>query len=231
MSKLIGNQEFNGDVYVKDVGGYDGTNATASTVETIQTVLNTHIDDTTHHLGSVTSEDDGKVLTVVDGAWCAKTPSEIYYGTGEPDSSLGNNGDVYFQVNPGVLYETNGTTGLLGHNQSDYAGNWQLEDLDLTPYRFIRCYFRSSTSTDATAYTPAVVVEVPLETAAMGTNIYAGSQVVALPFDRSKQYLISCAVDNTKTKFQVIHQNILSNNSVSDANSGGRYLYKIEGYI
>jgi len=32
MSKLIGNQEFNGDVYVKGIGGYDGTNASGSGV-------------------------------------------------------------------------------------------------------------------------------------------------------------------------------------------------------
>lgn len=49
MSKLIGNQEFNGDVYVKGVGGYDGTSATVNTAETIQTVLNTYIDAISAH--------------------------------------------------------------------------------------------------------------------------------------------------------------------------------------
>lgn len=54
MSKLIGNQEFNGDVYIKGVGGYDGTNAEESTVKTIQTVLTTNIDATTAHTANET---------------------------------------------------------------------------------------------------------------------------------------------------------------------------------
>lgn len=190
-----------------------------------------HITDGTKHLPAVTSSDNGKILQVEQGSWGSKMPVTVYGGTPEPASGLGINGDIYLRTNPVVLYETDGTTGLLGHNQNDYANRWQLEDLDMTPYRFIRCYFKCSTTTDATAYTPAVVVEVPLDTAAMGTTIYCGGQMVPLPFNRNRQYLVSCAVDGTKTKFQVIHQNTLWDITASDANNNGRYLYKIEGYV
>lgn len=37
MSKLTGNQEFNGEVYIKGIGGYDGTNPTSAL--TIQEVI------------------------------------------------------------------------------------------------------------------------------------------------------------------------------------------------
>ena len=191
----------------------------------------THIADNTKHLPTVTSSDNGKILQVAQGSWGPQMPVTVYGGTPEPASGLGINGDIYLQTNPVVLYETDGTTGLLGHNQNDYANRWQLEDLDMTPYRFIRCYFKCSTITDATGYTPALVVEVPLDDAAMGTTIYCGGQMVPLPFNRNRQYLVSCAVDGTKTKFQVIHQNTLWDITASDANNNGRYLYKIEGYV
>ena len=159
------------------------------------------------------------------------TTSIIYAGTADPSPSLGNNGDVYIQTKSVVLYETDGTTGLLGHNQSSFDNQWQLENMDFTPYRLLKCYFKASNLSDATGYTPAIVVEVPLDTAAKGPTIYVGGQMVPLPFNRNRQYLVSCAVDATKTKFQVIHQNTIWDVTTSDANNNGRYLYKIEGYI
>lgn len=190
-----------------------------------------HITDDTKHLPAVTSSDNGKILQVEQGSWGPKMPVTVYGGTPEPASGLGINGDIYLQTNPVVLYETDGTTGLLGHNQDDYATRWQLENLDMTPYRYIKCYFKASSLTAATGYTPAVVVEIPLDEAAMGSTSYFGGQMVPLPFNRNRQYLVSCAVDGTKTKFQVVHQNTLWDVTTSDANNNGRYLYKIEGYV
>jgi len=40
MSKLTGNQEFNGYVYLKGIAGYDGTNANEEGISSIQTVIN-----------------------------------------------------------------------------------------------------------------------------------------------------------------------------------------------
>lgn len=157
--------------------------------------------------------------------------SIIYAGAGQPDQSLGNNGDVYLQADVEVVYETDGTTGLLGHNDSTLSGNWQLQNLDLTPYKYIKCYFAASTGTTDTATTPAVVVTIPLDEAAMTGDAYLGSVMVPLPFNRNREYLVGCAVDSTKTKFQVIHQNTLWDITTSDANDNGRYCYKIEGYI
>lgn len=162
-------------------------------------------------------------------------PLVIYSGSETPPSSLGNNGDLYLQTAealraPDTIYETDGTTGLLGHNQSSFANQWQLENLDLTPYKYIKCYFKCAATGDSNSYTTAVVVTVPLDTASMGPSAYMGSTMAPLPFNRNREYLVSCAVDSTKTKFQVVHQNTLWDISTSDANNTGRYCYKIEGW-
>lgn len=134
---------------------------------------------------------------------------------------------------PVVIYETDGTSGLLGLNSSSVSSNWQLQNLDFTPYRYLKCYFRASaTSEGDSKRTPAVVVEVPLEEASKGdANYYMGSTLVLHPFNRNREYAVGVAVDSTKTKIQVVYQITLWDVSTTDANDGQRYLYKIVGYF
>lgn len=49
-------------------------------------------------LPAVTSADNGKVLQVIDGSWGLITPLTLYSGTGTPNNSQGNNGDLYAQI-------------------------------------------------------------------------------------------------------------------------------------
>lgn len=178
----------------------------------------------------ITSQEKQNVFTTL-----GIDPIAIYNGGETPPSSLGNDGDLYLQTveslqAPDVIYETDGTTGLLGHNNASIENNWQLENLDMTGYKYIKCYFKASATGDSSVYTSAVVVTVPLDPASMGPSAYIGSVMAPLPFNRNREYLVSCAVDSTKTKFQVVHQNTLLDNTTSDANSTGRYCYKIEGW-
>ena len=183
----------------------------------------------------VTSSDNLKVLQVRDGEWSVVTPLVVYSGTDAiPPETLGNDGDIYLQSvemmrKPDVIYQTDGTTGLLGHNANTLDGHWQIEDLNLAPYNFIRCYFAAGTAT-GDSRTSAVIIDVPLDAGAMGPTGYIGGNLVPLPFNRNRQYFVSCAVDSTKTKFQVIHQNTIWDVTTSDANNNGRYCYKIEGW-
>lgn len=53
---------------------------------------------TINELPTVTSSDNGKVLQVVNGVWTLVSPVTLYSGTGSPDNSQGNNGDLYMQI-------------------------------------------------------------------------------------------------------------------------------------
>lgn len=53
---------------------------------------------TINELPTVSSTDNGKVLQVVNGAWSLVSPVTMYSGTGAPDNSQGNNGDLYMQI-------------------------------------------------------------------------------------------------------------------------------------
>jgi len=46
-------------------------------------------------LPTVTASDNGKVLQVVNGTWSLVMPTAIYSGTSAPNSSIGNDGDLY----------------------------------------------------------------------------------------------------------------------------------------
>lgn len=142
--------------------------------------------------------------------------------------------NLSFTPKPVVVYETDGTTGLLGLNESSFGNNnWQLEDLNLSGFSFIRCYFKASAS-GASQPSGAMVVDIPLDNAASVGSSYAyfGSVLQLHPFNRNRQIGMGCAVDSTKTKFKVVYQITLWDISVSDANSASdaRYLYKIVGY-
>ena len=49
-------------------------------------------------LPTVSASDNGKILMVVNGAWTLVNPVTIYSGSGEPNNSMGNNGDIYLQT-------------------------------------------------------------------------------------------------------------------------------------
>lgn len=140
--------------------------------------------------------------------------------------------------NPVVVYETDGTTGLLGLNTSPVnETTWQLENLDLTPYRFIRCYFKQSNLPMANNnnFAPGCFVDIFLEDAAKSkgsgvSTMYVGGATTLLPNNRNRFYNVVVCVDSTKTKFKVAVQTYLWDISTSDANDDGKYLYKIEGY-
>ena len=151
-----------------------------------------------------------------------------------------------FVRKPVILYQTDGTTGLLGVNNASIGSNWQLTNYDFTPYQYLRCYFKESDFDTTSNYlTPSVIIELPLDAASLSksnnstalsghsgnpaNDIYLAGANVTNPNDQNVEFTIIVAVDSTKTKLQVVCQNSLYGTTKGDRNSEGRYLYKIEG--
>lgn len=71
---------------------------TESKQDTLQADFSAHTGNTQVHLPAVTSDDEGKIMRVVNGVWTLVSPSTIYSGPYAPDSNIGNNGDLYLQT-------------------------------------------------------------------------------------------------------------------------------------
>ena len=184
-----------------------------------------------------------------------KTLLCIYY-----DGSMENGwtflGDVDtsgFVKKPVVLYETNGTTGLLGVNDGTIGdNNWQLTGYDFTPYKYLRCYVKmADLSSTSESITSSMVIELPLDAASRAQsagdstqsdpktpcNMYISGGAVPDPLDHNSMLTVLVAVDSTKTKFKVVFENsfdayfpdVSTYSSQDDRNTNGRYIYKIEG--
>lgn len=152
--------------------------------------------------------------------------------------------DETFARKPVVIYETDGTTGLLGINATTISNNWQLQNLDLSPYSYIKCYFKEADFSASSVYlTPAMVVVVPLDEASLSKavgdsspsgkvpcDMYIGGNTATNPNDPDVHIAMIVAVSNDKTKLQVVQQNSIAGTINGDRNNNGRYLYKIEGY-
>lgn len=153
--------------------------------------------------------------------------------------------DETFARKPVIVYETDGTTGLLGVNAGTLsANNWQLQNLDLTPYSYIKCYFKVADFSVSNVYlTPAMVVVVPLDEASLSKavndsspagkepcDMYIGGNTATNPNDPDVHIAMIVAVSNDKTKLQVVQQNSIAGTINGARNNNGRYLYKIEGY-
>lgn len=193
-------------------------------------------------LPQVAAADNLKVLQVIDGAWAVVTPLVVYSGNETPPSSLGNNGDIYLQTvdmlrAPDVVYETDGTTGLLGENSSSTSlTSWQLENMDFTPYRYAVAYIKQAnlplTGTSSGNVTPAMTVIIPLDAASRSTqyDAYFGSADGGHLNNKDIHFSIICAIDSTKTKFKVLSEVSVTGTIQGNRNSDGRYCYKIEGW-
>ncbi len=220
-------------VFVQGIGGYDGTNPTpgtndlASVVNNLSSSLDLSGYATTQSLNVLNSR-----VTDLSSSFDTRI-SQIVAASGGLDPAD-------FAGAPTIVYQTDGTTGLVGVNF--YTGSegtvsspafddtaWQLENLDLSNFDRIECYFKNSSTN------PATIVTVILDSAAAGSgaDTYSGTSMCPrITFSGRQVYEVEVAVDTSKTKLQVPYQfRVDTNNSTyTDASSDGNYLYKIVGY-
>ena len=144
------------------------------------------------------------------------------------------------QRKPVVVWEVDGTvvtTGLVGVGEDISATpNWQLTDLDLTPYKRIKIFSKAAQKAGTTASastTPAMVLEMSLDPRAAiaeyGGN-YVGSMIAQKPNDANRLCTLTCAVSADKTKFEVLRMTNLYGTAATSNSDVNGYVFKIEGY-
>lgn len=144
------------------------------------------------------------------------------------------------QKKPVVVWEVDGTTvttGLVGVNEDISANpNWQLTNLDLTPFARIKIYSKAAQKAGTTASastTPAMVLEMSLDPRAAiaeyGNN-FVGSMLAQKPNDANRLCTLTCAVSADKTKFEVLRMTNLYGTAATSNSDVNAYVFKIEGY-
>lgn len=146
----------------------------------------------------------------------------------------------YRQKKPVTVWEVDGevvTTGLVAVGEDISANpNWQLTNLDLTPFARIKIYSKAAQKAGTTASastTPAMVLEMSLDPRAAiaeyGGN-YVGSMLAQKPNDANRLCTLTCAVSADKTKFEVLRMTNLYGTAATSNADVNAYVFKIEGY-
>lgn len=139
-----------------------------------------------------------------------------------------------FQRKPVVVWETD--TNFLAAIQADISENpaWQLTGLDLTPYKRVKIYSKAGKGRTTASATPAMVLEMSLDTIAGSTDYggnFIGSVLVQKPNDNNRLATLTCAISADKTKFVVLRQTSLYGTAATTNADVGADVYKIEGYF
>ena len=141
-----------------------------------------------------------------------------------------------FQRKPDVVWEvTDVSQGLnaLQANISATGVNWQLTDLDLTPYKRIKVYAKGGQGSTNAGTTGAMIVEILLDPRMAITSQgghYVGSVLSQKPNDSNRYASLTCAVSADKTKFAVLRQTSLYGTAATTNNDIGASVVLIEGY-
>lgn len=143
-------------------------------------------------------------------------------------------GNVVFDINTQRIYVgiKDGEPVKFGGRLDLSDGAWQLTGKQFSPYKYVRCYFKQADVGQTSNYaTPSLVVTIPLDEASKSSqyNAYVGSATGSNMNDKNVFFVCTCAIDSTKTKFQVVEQKSIYGTITGDRNTDGRYCYKIEG--
>ena len=155
-----------------------------------------------------------------------------YVNSGQVESQiLAKNYLTAEDIEPDLIYS--GNPGFYAINSSALT-NWQIENLDLSNYNFVRFYVKASDIgfNDSDNFTAPLYVDVVLDPKSLSSQYqaYMGVTSNICAGNRNRSYHVIAAVDITKSKVQLLYQTTLWDISTSNANNNGRYCYKIEGY-
>jgi hypothetical protein len=135
------------------------------------------------------------------------------------------------RMKPVVVWEVSTLSDGILATETDISANpnWQITNLDLTPFKSVELYIHAGGSANM-SYTPSIVIEIDLDTINQSTfGHYLGSAVVQGPNDRNRLLAVSAAISSDKTSVIFNRCTSLYGTAATDANNNGRVLYKIVG--
>lgn len=125
---------------------------------------------------------------------------------------------------PHIIYDD--PTGFEASN--DDVGDWQLNNLDLTPYKRLKFYVKAGGDSNDNR-TPMHVVEMHLDDRCKSSIGFTAGHMTVNPNNRNRIHCVTFAVNESKTAIQFVAANSLYG-TASTSSSGGRSCYLIEGY-
>lgn len=140
-----------------------------------------------------------------------------------------------FQRKPVVVWEvTDKSQGLKAlQTNIDANMNWQLTELDMTPFKRIKVYSCGGQGSTNAGTTGAMVLEICLDSRMAITSKgghYVGSVLSQKPNDANRYASLTCAVSADKTSFAVLRQTSLYGTAATTNNDIGANVVLIEGY-
>ena len=130
----------------------------------------------------------------------------------------------YIRSAPDIIYDD--PIGFEATNSN--VGDWQLNNLDLTPYKRLKFYVKASGDANDNR-TPMHIVEMHLDDRCKGSIGFTAGHMAVNPNNRNRIHCVTFAVNDTKTAIQFVAANSLYG-TASTTSSGGRSCYLIEGY-
>lgn len=139
-----------------------------------------------------------------------------------------------FQRKPVAVWDAGDGAGLAAIQANLSASpNWQLTNLDFSPYKRIKIYSKAGKGSTNAGTTGAMVLEMSLDprmaSSAWGGH-YVGSVLSQKPLDNNRYASLTCAVSADKTSFVVLWQSSLYGTAVTPNNDVGANVIRIEGY-
>ena len=169
---------------------------------------------------------------VVSGDVKTQVEAYEYVNSGQVETQiLAKNYLTAEDIEPDLIYS--GDPGFYAINSSALT-SWQLENLDLSNYNFVRFYIKASdiAFNSSDNFTAPMYVDVVLDPKSLSSQYqaYLGVTTNLCAGNRNRSFTTIAAVDITKSKVQVLFEVSLWDVSTSSAAANGRYCYKIEGY-
>ena len=130
----------------------------------------------------------------------------------------------YIRSFPDIIYDD--PKGFEANNKD--VGNWQLNNLDLTPYKRLKFYVKAGGDGNDNR-TPMHIVEMHLDDRCKNSIGFTAGHTAVNPNNRNRIHCVTFAVNETKTSVQFVAANSLYG-TASTSGSGGRCCYLIEGY-